>query len=949
MVLTTSHTRFTDFLSVSSFLKPDYLHPHSAWVQHIPFAFWLVEQLKPKVFVELGVHTGVSYFAFCQSVKANNLSTHCYGVDTWKGDEQSGFYADDIWAEVNKINEENYEPFSFLLKSTFNKALDHFEQGSIDLLHIDGLHSYEAVKEDFDNWLPKISSNGIVIFHDIDVKERDFGVYKLWDELKKKYRNFEFHHGYGLGIISLNNTNSPILDSFFELEDVFLQNNIRHAYATLGNILTEHFQADLNKKILEEQDKQIESLQQKLSEDEILKVKNEQRIQSLTEKFNKQQHKLSDLNTQLLKNKELISGLQTHISQQQQTIEWFSRTYQNRSLLGVVKEKLLSKYHIGKIAVKREMHESGSATNVEKDQYSKWCELYDTISGRQFSIINGLANELLYQPLFSIIMPVYNAPISYLKKAIESVQKQAYENWELCIADDASTDQKIKQLLNEYAVKDKRIKVVFRKKNGHISEASNSALELATGNYIVLLDQDDELRPHSLFMVANAINNNKELEIIYSDEDKIDEQGNRFDPYFKTDWNKDLFYGQNMISHLGVYKLSLVRKINGFRIGFEGSQDYDLALRCIEQIKDDQIYHIPHVLYHWRAVSGSTALEVSNKDYAYKAGVKALTEHLCRTKANAVAIENVNNSFRVKWNLPLIHPKVSIIIPTKDKVDVLRTCINSILKKTNYSNFEILIIDNQSDEPGTFEFYNSLKTKQANVQVFTYQHEFNFSAMVNYGVNHSTGEIILLLNNDTEVINEDWMDEMVSQCMRKDIGVVGAKLYFPNGKIQHAGVFLNRDHPGIHIYYNKEGNDPGYFNKLNLVQNYSAVTAACLCVRKEIFLKAGGFDEVNLKVAYNDVDFCLKVTEKGYRNLWTPFSKLYHYESLSRGSDLEEKKLLRFRYEQNFMRKKWKDILLHDPFFNGNLSCEPGITQYAFPPAVRLEWQNQNITNNETV
>ncbi|HKC36787.1 MAG TPA: glycosyltransferase, partial [Chitinophagaceae bacterium] len=276
--------------------------------------------------------------------------------------------------------------------------------------------------------------------------------------------------------------------------------------------------------------------------------------------------------------------------------------------------------------------------------YTNWCALYDTISENQFDIIKSLSDGLAYQPLFSIIMPVYNAPLNYLKKAIKSVENQAYKNWELCIADDKSTNRNVSRLLQKYQSKDKRIKVIFRKTNGHISNASNSALELATGDYIVLLDQDDELRPHSLYMVAKVINENRKLELVYSDEDKIDEEGNRFDPYFKTDWNKDLFYGQNLICHLGVYKLSLIKKIGGFRPGYEGSQDYDLALRCIEHLKYDQIYHIPHVLYHWRAIKGSTAVIMSNKNYAIDAGIKALKDHLKRTDQKATVEQNINSS-----------------------------------------------------------------------------------------------------------------------------------------------------------------------------------------------------------------------------------------------------------------------------------------------------------------
>ena len=578
-------------------------------------------------------------------------------------------------------------------------------------------------------------------------------------------------------------------------------------------------------------------------------------------------------------------------------------------------------------------------------KYKKWCVLYDTISPDQLLTIESLARKLSYQPLFSVIVPVYNAPVIFLRKAIDSVRNQAYKNWELCIADDKSTQEEIRNVLHEYTSMDKRIKVTYREVNGHISNASNSALDLATGDYIVLLDQDDELPRHCLYMAAEAINVNKDLELIYSDEDKIDEEGNRFDPYFKTDWNKDLFYGQNLISHLGVYKHSLIKKIGGFRPGYEGSQDYDLALRCIEHLRPHQIHHLPHVLYHWRAIEGSTSVSMSNKNYAFDSGLKALQDHLRRTCQKAIAEPNIHNSYRVKWDLPLQEPLVSIIIPTKNKVNVLSACVTSILQKTTYNNFEILIIDNNSDESETLAYFKKIQQQFKQITVYGYAAEFNFSAMVNYGVRQSKGEVVLLLNNDTEVINEDWLREMVSQCMRTEIGAVGAKLFYPNGQIQHAGVFLYEGHPGNHIYLKRSRTDPGYFNKLNLVQNYSAITAACLAIRKELYLQVDGFDDKNLKIVYNDVDFCLKVKELGYTNLWTPFAQLYHHESLSRGNDLDEANLERFKKEHAYILKKWKSAVSSDPFFNPNLnpafdpSSDPSVVRFAFPPLHQYEWQ----------
>lgn len=390
----------------------------------------------------------------------------------------------------------------------------------------------------------------------------------------------------------------------------------------------------------------------------------------------------------------------------------------------------------GQASLRKRLRDSVTYSHNEilMEKYREWCTLYDTLSPRQLETVRALAGNLAYQPLFSVIMPVYNAPVKFLKMAIESVRKQAYKNWELCIADDRSTNEAVRKLLKEYQAIDPRIKVIFRSTNGHISIASNSAVAMASGDYIVLLDQDDELPPHCLYMVAKAINENRALELIYSDEDKIDEQGNRFDPYFKSDWNKDLFYGQNLISHLGVYKLSLIKKIGWFREGYEGSQDYDLALRCIEHLAPYQIHHIPHVLYHWRAIEGSTSVNLSNKNYAFDAGLRALKDHLRRTGQSAVAEQNIFNSYRVKWILPGQEPMVSIIIPTKDKVDVLANCVSSVIQKTRYNNFELVIIDNNSEEIATKEYLKNIQNEYKQVKLYPYSSEFNFSAIVNYGV-----------------------------------------------------------------------------------------------------------------------------------------------------------------------------------------------------------------------
>jgi glycosyltransferase involved in cell wall biosynthesis len=608
---------------------------------------------------------------------------------------------------------------------------------------------------------------------------------------------------------------------------------------------------------------------------------------------------------------------------------------------GMAGELVTAFFNAGKEELKKRMKKAVKEAEpvLNSSPYYAWYSHHDLIKPEDVDAMKKYIPTFQRLPLFSIIMPVYNPPTHFLKKAINSVLNQAYDNWELCIADDCSTDPATKRILQEYEQKDPRIKVVYRTVNGHISEASNSAVNIAKGEYLVLLDNDDELAVHALFMVAHAINRNRDAALIYSDEDKINENGSRFDPYFKPDFNKDLFLSQNMISHLGVYKTDIVRKIGGFRKGFEGSQDYDLALRFIEQINPSAIVHIPHILYHWRAIEGSTAVAVDNKGYAYDAGLKALEEHLQRTGDNGYVEKNQNNSYRIKRSTQ-DKPRASIIIPTRDNAKVLSICVSSILEKTSYPNYEILIMDNNSEEQETFDYFDSLLNEHGDkVRVIEYKNNFNFSAIVNKGVDLSTGDIVVLLNNDTSVINEEWLDEMVSQSLREDVGAVGAKLYYPDNHIQHAGVFLYDGHPGIHIFARRFREDDGYFNQLRLLRSYIAVSAACLAVRKSVYLAVRGFDEEHLPVAYNDVDFCIRLTELGYRNVWTPFAELYHYESLSRGNDLDEKNIARFKKEHSYMLQKWEKVIRHDPHFNHNLSCDTIHTQYSYPPRIKYPWK----------
>lgn len=524
-----------------------------------------------------------------------------------------------------------------------------------------------------------------------------------------------------------------------------------------------------------------------------------------------------------------------------------------------------------------------------------------------------------YKPVISIIMPVFNVDLELLKKAVNSVQKQWYKKWELCIADDASTDPKIKEMLETFSQSDSRIKVVYRHGNGGIVKASNDALKLADGAYVGFLDNDDELTEDALYEVVKALQEEK-YDLLYSDEDKLDKAADgtyhRCEPHFKPDWAPDLLLSNNYICHFSVYKKKIVNELGGMREGFDGSQDHDLVLRFTE--KTQRIKHIPKILYHWRKVEGSTAVAVANKPYAMEAGKKALTQAMKRRGIIGTVEDGIwDGSYRVRRELGS-RPLVSIIIPFKDRVDMLKPCLDSLLNKTTYDRYELILINNQSELFETGEFIKELETGEykEKITIYDYNEPFNFSAINNYAANKAHGEILVLLNNDTEIINGDWLEVMLEQAMRPEVGAVGAKLLYKNDLVQHAGILVGIGGIANCAFMKQWRDDNGYFGQANVIRNYSAVTGACLMVRKEVYQSVGGLNEKELAVTFNDVDFCLRLREKGYLIVYTPYALLYHYESVSRGYNVDIK-------EVGYMQRKHAGLLKKgDPYYNPNLSQE---------------------------
>lgn len=550
--------------------------------------------------------------------------------------------------------------------------------------------------------------------------------------------------------------------------------------------------------------------------------------------------------------------------------------------------------------------------------YGKWLPKHLPSKGQ---LEEQRKTEFGYQPKISLVVPVYRTPSGYLQKMIESVQVQTYSNWELCISDGSGSGSPVKEILQRYAESDSRIRIVEHEIPLKISENTNAAIKIATGDFIAFMDHDDVILPHAFYECVKALNDDCEIQVLYSDEDKMTMDGNKFfQPHFKPDFNLDLLCTVNYICHLFVAKRDVIEQVGMLRSEYDGAQDYDFVLRCVEYT--DKIHHIPRILYHWRSHEDSTAENPESKGYAYDAGQRAVQAHYDRIGVKAEVFKGeYPGLYRTKF-LREEDPMISIIIPNKDHITDLKRCMNSIFEKSAYRNFEFVIVENNSSEEETFSYYKELENCHENVKVVQYDGIFNYSKINNYGARAANGQYFLLLNNDTEIINPDCLEELLGYCTREDVGIVGARMYYPDDTIQHAGVVIGFGGIAGHCFVQQKRGYSGYFERVICAQNYSAVTAACMLVKREVFEAVGGLSE-ELAVAFNDIDFCLKVRELGKLVVYNPYAELYHYESKSRGLEDTPEKISRFNKEIITFQKKWPDILRDgDPYYNPNLTLE---------------------------
>lgn len=584
-----------------------------------------------------------------------------------------------------------------------------------------------------------------------------------------------------------------------------------------------------------------------------------------------------------------------------------------------------------------------AANHYDINTYQEWIRRYDVVSDSSRAVMKRRIQNFQHKPLISLITAIHDPQSPWLKECIESVQAQIYLHWELCIAVNASTGDSADFLPGQYKQQDTRIRMLFLSSKVNSAVTINSALDIAQGEWIALLNPEDLLSEDALFWVADVVNKKQDVALMYSDEDQLDAHGNRMKPYFKCDWNQELFYSHHMLAHLAVYRTAILREMGGFRAEFESAYSYDLALRFIERIAAPQIHHIPRILCHVRTQNPPTSTSNSDSDVQMD-GLRALNAHLQRRHIPAIAEPN-GAYYRVRYALPDDHPLVTLIIPTRNGLQLLRQCITSIIEKTTYQNYEILIVDNNSDDAATLQYLDELD-KKGHARILRDHRPFNYSALNNNAVSHAHGEFVGLLNNDVEVITPDWLSEMIAIAAQPGIGAVGARLWYPDDTLQHAGVILGVGGIAAHSHKHLPRQKTDQFVRVSCTQNLSAVTAACLIVRKSIYEQVGGLNEQDLQVAFNDVDFCLRILEAGYRNVWTPHAELYHHESATRGYENTPEKMARFSTEIEYMKQRWSHLLFNDPAYNPNLTLDHEDFSLAVPPRREIINQYRQTSQN---
>ena len=814
----------------------------SAWWQHVPFAQWVVCAARPHVLVELGTHAGVSYAAFAEAVLKGGLDTRCYAVDPWRGDPHAGTYGSEVFEDFRRFHDARYAAFSTMLAMTFDEALKYFNDGCVDLLHIDGFHTYDAVRHDFDGWLPKLSRRAVVLFHDTNVRRDDFGVWRLLSELRQRFPCFEFLHGYGLGVLAVGEEVEPAIAALCNLTEPTSVATIRRRVAALGE------RCDLV-----------------------------QRLAEMT-------------------------------------------AHAGRTAGELQRQQALAQRQDGELkSLKQRPGPVVAPAPTVVDAYAQWIASRASTAVARPDWVAERVAAWPHVPKLALGMILPAGVEGRVEATLQSLRAQIAGAWELHIV--ALGDGPPPALGDE--------RLVWHDGAGNAAERLNRALTAASAEWVALIDAGDRLAPHALFSLAEAMFAHPEWGAVYSDEDGIDRQGARSGPHFKPDFNLDLLRSLPYIGGVLAVRREVFAELGGFDPARDGAEEYDLALRLAERLEEGRFGHIADILYHRAAGSGR-----SKRPIAEICGdmPKVVQAHLDRLGIAAVAEAGEQPHLcRVRYRHEEPEPLVTIIVPTRDQPALLKACVETVLQMTQYRNYEIVIVDNGSTDAEACAYLQTIEDKGgeigSRVRVLRHPGEFNFSAMNNRAVREEArGDYLCLLNNDAAPLAGDWLSEMMSLARRPDVGVVGAKLFFPDGRIQHAGIVLGVGNgaPAEHPFIGDREQSFGYWGRARVVQQFSAVTAACLVTRRAIWEALGGLDEEAFAVGYNDVDYCLRVTAAGYRVVWTPFARLRHDAAASQRTGVEAKRpaetQARFNRERVAMFQRWMPQIAFDPAYNRNLS-----------------------------
>ncbi|QDV39613.1 glycosyltransferase [Tautonia plasticadhaerens] len=943
-------------------VPPDRICP-SAWHEHFPIAGFLVDLLTPAAFVEIGTLDGFSYCAFCQAVRALGLASTGVSVGSWPGQGPP--------TGLREHHDLRYGRFSTLVPGGAGDALARFEEGAVDLLHLVGSPLLGDTVAVLDDWLPKMSPRGVALLHGTRSDDRPGGTRRAWTRVKDRFPAVEFPHGGGLGMLAVGGEIPDRLRPLFE-DWGEEHSRLLGYFAGLGRLVSIRAAAEPRPPAAgSDRDRTGRELTRRLEDRERILARMRDRFEErqrtvlwLEAEVSRRDAKIDGLWTQAHEQAMTIADLAARLDEVERSLAWkvaqaarrvtrsvappgirrqrgvllaarAARLWKREGLLALIDRALWGRPD--PIEVPRAMlpapepdpepapvpPEPQLATPEEEppvelpepvSPYDIWVENNAWNQCSRFEAERALAG-MDRRPLMSVVMPVYDIDEAWLERAIESVRAQVYPSWELCIADDASPRPHVGRLLRRYEATDDRIRVRFLPENGNISLASNAAAGMARGEYLVFLDQDDELTPDCLLELALAAVGHDSPDLIYSDDDKIDVHGRRSSPQFKPDWSPELLLSYMYLSHAFCVRRDRFEAIGGFRIGFEGCQDYDLALRMTDG--PSRVVHVPKILYHWRSLPGSTASSGAAKPEAFERGIRAVQEAFDR---RGIVGRISRPEFAERGHLGLFQvdfpddgPGVSILIPTRNRVDLLRPCIDSILALTSYRNYEVVVIDNESDDPETLAYLDALPEGCRVLRIPNEGKLFSYDKVNNkaIGVLGDDRELILLLNDDTEVLRPEWLSQLVGYSRIEGVGAVGGRLLLADGRVQHAGVLTTvNDGMPAHAFKLSPGRDNGYQSYAVVARNYGAVTAACLLMRRDLFLRVGGFDEDRFAVAYNDIDLCLRLGRLGLRIVYAPRAELVLVEGASRGSGDDPREPLAYK-------EIWG--LARDPYHNPNL------------------------------